>query len=138
MTNPLSIALSGLNAASKRANASANNIANAGTSGATANGEGPQPYTPVDVVQTSVNTQDGAPQGVKSTYAPRENGTTTVYDPDAQYADESGLIAIPDVDLATEIVNLKNAANAYKANAAVIRVASEMEREMLQSFDETA
>ncbi len=132
MTNPVSIALSGLTAATARVNAAAGNIANAGTSGATENGNGPAPYTPVDVIQTSI-----PDNGVVAELQPRTDGTTQVYQPDSPYADPNGLVAAPNVDLANEIVQLNDAANAYRANAAVIRVANEMEKELFGRFDET-
>lgn len=104
MVNPVSIALSGLNAASTRAAASATNVANATTEG----------YTPVDVVD--VASEQGL---VQSHVVPRDES-------------EGG------VDYAREIIDAKQAAAAYKANAAVIRVAHSMEDELLDSFDERA
>jgi flagellar basal-body rod protein FlgC len=131
MTGPLSIALSGLQAASTRASAAAANIANAGTSGAREGTDGPAPYTPVDVVQTS------GESGTQARVVDRNPATEAAYDPAASYADEQGYVAAPNVDMAEEIINLKAASQAYAANAAVARVASDMEREMIDRFDET-
>ncbi len=133
MADPVSIALSGLNAASLRAGAAAANIANARTSGALTPDDGPSAYTPVDVVATS---QGDA--GTDARLAPRTPATYTAYDPNASYANADGLVAIPNVDEATEIVNLKQAALAYKANAAVIRVTDDLQRELLDRIDERA
>jgi flagellar basal-body rod protein FlgC len=137
MTDPLSIALSGLQAASTRANAAASNIANAGTAGARDGQDGPAPYAPVDVVQTSVTAQNGAPQGTSAQYVNRDPASVPAYAPDSPYADKDGLVAAPNVDFAQEIVDLKSASQAYAANAAVVRVSSEMERELIDRFDET-
>lgn len=132
MTSPLSIALSGLTAASTRANAAASNIANANTSGAREGADGPAPYTPIDVVQ--ISTEGGA---TRAETIDRDPASVASYDPNAQYADENGLVASPNVDLTEEIVDLRQAALAYSANLAVAKVASQMEKEMLNRFDET-
>lgn len=136
MTNPVSIALSGMNAASLRAKAAASNIANAQTTGAREGTEGPEPYAPVDVVQTSLAAEIGI-SGTRAETVGREPASTPAYAPDAPYADSEGFVATPNVDLGTETVNLLQASSAYKANAAVARVASEMEQELLNRFDET-
>lgn len=131
MTDPLSIALSGLKAASTRANAAAANIANISTTGAREGTDGPTPYTPVDVVQTSDSS------GTRSSYVDRQPATVPAYEPDSSYADADGYTAAPNVDLISETIDLKQAALAYKANAVVAKVSSEMERELLDRFDET-
>lgn len=133
MADPVSIALSGLNAATLRAGAAASNIANARTVGALAPSDGPEAYAPVDVVATS---QGDA--GIDAKLEARTPATYTAYDPNAAYANSDGLIAVPNVDEATEIVNLKQAALAYKANAAVIKVTDDMQRELLDRIDERA
>lgn len=132
MTSPLSIALSGLTAASTRANAAASNIANANTSGAREGTEGPQAYTPIDVVQ--ISGEDGT---TRAQTIERDPAYSSTYDPDSSYADQDGYVATPNVDLTEEIVDLRQAALAYSANLAVAKVASEMEKEMLNRFDET-
>jgi flagellar basal-body rod protein FlgC len=136
MTSALSIALSGLTVASQKANAAASNIANARTTGAREGTDGPEAYTPIDIVETSIGGETGL-HGVRGDVVERDPATTPVYEPDAPYADEQGLIEAPNVDLTTEIIDLKQAALAYKANAAVARVASEIEKELFDRFDET-
>lgn len=128
--------MSGLTAASTRANAAASNIANAGVTGAREGTQGPEAYTPVDVVQTTIGAESGA-HGTSAQTIARDPATVTAYQPDAPHADEQGLVAAPNVDYTREIIDLQQAATAYKANAAVARVASEMERELLNRFDET-
>jgi flagellar basal-body rod protein FlgC len=127
----MSISLNGVTAASTRANAAASNIAGARSAGAREGTDGPQPYVPVDVVQTSDH------GGVRAETVEREPATVAAYDPEASYADEDGFVAAPNVDIASEIIDLKQAALAYKANVAVARVSSEMEKELLNRFDET-
>jgi len=136
MSDPLSIALSGLRSASTKAGAAASNIANVSTSGAREGADGPEAYQPVDVVETSFAAESGEPHGVKAEVVPRKPATTPVYSPQTAYADEDGLIDAPNVDLNEEVIDLKYAELAYKANAAVARVAIDIQDEILDRFDE--
>lgn len=131
MVSPVTIALSGLNAASTRVAASASNIANAHTVGVREGTEGPEAYTPVDVVQISIGAESGEPQGTRAEVVARDPATTPVYQPESPYADAQGLVEAPNVDYGTELINARTASLAYKANLAVIKVADEMERELL-------
>lgn len=99
MTDIPSIGLSGLDAAMKRADAAANNIANASTPN----------YKPLQVVQQ----------------ANPNFGTRA----DIRLAPESR-----DVDMASEVVDLKQAVSSYQANVAVLRMADDMQRELLRDF----
>ena len=128
MTDALSTALNGLQKASVRANAAASNIAGALVSGAREGTQGPAPYIPVDVVETSDKAQTIA----------RNPATVEAYQPEAPFADEQGMVAMPNVDDATEIVNLRQAALAYKANAKVVGTAADMQDELLNAVDEKA
>ena len=49
------------------------------------------------------------------------------FSPDSPFADEQGLVNAPNVSLDEEMVNLKIAEHAYKANAQVIKTSSEMQ-----------
>ena len=131
MTNPLSIALSGMQAATKRVDAAASNIANAGTTGSVDKNATPQPYTPVDIVQTS---QENG--GTRADTVARDPASTLLYQPDAPFASADGYIAAPAVDLAGEVISAKQAALSYKANAAVVKTVDDMEKEMLDRFDQ--
>lgn len=135
MTSASNIALSGLNAAALRAQAAASNIANAQTSGAINPNDGAPAYQPVDVVQTSVLGTAGG--GTKAQLEPRIPATQTAYAPDQQGASSDGYVAVPNVNVTEEIISLKSAARAYEANASVARVASEMERALIDRFSET-
>jgi flagellar basal-body rod protein FlgC len=48
------------------------------------------------------------------------------YDPQAPYANMQGMTATPDGDLATQIVNLHEAANSFRANLLALKVSSRM------------
>lgn len=132
MANSITIALSGLNAASSKIAATATNIANANTSGAREGTDGPKAYTPVDIIEISQK------DGVKTEAVARDPATSLAYDPNSSFADSEGLVEAPNVDYGTEIVTAKLAALAYKANASVIKIASEMEQELLNRIDERA
>jgi flagellar basal-body rod protein FlgC len=132
MIKSINIALSGLNAASNRLNASASNIANLHTAGAL-EGEGPRPFTPITTQQT---TSDNG--GVNSEIVARQQPFTPDFDPDSPFADENGIIGVPNVDLAEESVNLILAKLQYKANIEVIQTASELSDELLNAFDDEA
>jgi flagellar basal-body rod protein FlgC len=130
MINAIGIALSGLNSASQRVAAAASNIANVLTSGSLEEG-GQPPYTPVTAVSES---QENG--GVLTNIQPRQNGFSTAYDPDSPFANAEGFIGVPNVDLATEIVNLKLAEVTYKANLSTIKTSKEMFDELMDTFDE--
>jgi flagellar basal-body rod protein FlgC len=134
MINAIQIALSGLLAASKKTEAVASNIANQQTVGSL-NDPDNAPYTPLTVQQGSLKGADGQGFGVKADFAPKNPAFVPAYDPDSPFANEEGVIGVPNVDLAEESVNLNIAKASYKASAAVIRTASEMEDALLNMFD---
>ena len=123
----LSVAVSGLKAASKRVDATASNIANHRTVGKVdAASEADKVYEPVDVVQTSQ--QNG---GTSASFVSRDPKSLTAYDPTSPLANDEGLVETPNVDLGEELVNLITAENSYKANAAAFKTAAELEEEVL-------
>lgn len=133
MINIITSALSGLAAASKIVEASANNIANVSTSGAINDGNGPAPYEAQTIAQQSVQ-----PSGVRSNIVPKNTGFTPAFDPDSPFANEDGIIGVPNVNLAEEAVNLQLAEVTYKANLKVLGVASDLSNELLDSLDRKA
>ena len=48
------------------------------------------------------------------------------YDPQAPYANMQGMVAVPDGDLATQMVHLHEAANSFRANLLAFKVSSRM------------
>jgi flagellar basal-body rod protein FlgC len=128
----LSIATSGLSAASLRLNVAANNIANqlttgplpassgSGSSGSStgssnASSNFPPAYTPQQVNQTAQ--ASGGTVATVSTVSP---GTVAQFDPSAPYANQDGDVAAPNVDLASQFVQLLTAKYSFAANAKVI------------------
>ncbi len=130
MINAIGIALTGLNSASLRLNASASNIANAGVSGSLTDTNN-LPYTPVTTQSQSL----GSTGGVQTDIRPRQSPFTPAFDPDSPFADEQGFIGVPNVDFAEEAVNIKLAEISYKANLSTIKVAGELFDELLETFD---
>lgn len=131
MISALSNALSGLAAQSKRLNATASNVANVSTGGAVPNSPeaaagAPTVYKPLQVTMTSQTLPNGQGAGVLSNVTEIENGYSLSYDPDALGANSEGLVAVPNVDLAQEAVNLIETKALFKANAAVIRTQEDM------------
>ena len=129
----LSISLSGLEAASKRLSASASNIANLQTVGSLQQGE-QQPYTPLTTTQSA---QEGGT--VRSEIVARSDPKfVPAFDPDSPFADENGVIGVPNINLAEEAVNSQIAETAYKASVSTLKVAQELSDELLSVFDDEA
>jgi flagellar basal-body rod protein FlgC len=132
MSSISAIALSGLNAASRRLQVSASNVANSQTTGALPNADGtvpagaPTAYAPLALVQTA--TAGGGVQTSITTVTP---STTAVFDPQAPFANQDGLVAAPNVDLAQEFVGQLLASYSFAANAAVLRADDRMTKSLI-------
>jgi flagellar basal-body rod protein FlgC len=143
----LSIATSGLSAASLRLNVAASNIANVlttgplpamGASGASGGGAGsssnnsnlPAVYNPLQVnqVDRSSGSTPGATVATVSAVSP---GFVPQYDPGAPFANQDGLVAAPSVDLASDFVQLLTAKYAFAANAKVVQTYYDTTRSLL-------
>lgn len=133
MINAIQIALSGLNAAKTKADVSASNIANAQTEGALNPADGPAPYRAQTTVQ---NTQAGG--GVETQVVPANKPYVPSYNPDSPFANADGLVGAPNVDYASEFVNLQIASTSYKVNLKTIQAQSDMQQELLSVFDKKA
>lgn len=131
MIGAISTALTGMFAASKRVEASANNIANMSSAGSLDPAKPRQPYEAQTTVQ--IANESG---GTTATNIPKKPGFVNAYAPDSPFANAQGEVGVPNVDLAEEAVNLKIAEITYKANASVIKTASEMSDALLNTFDE--
>ena len=130
MGDPISIAVSGLNAASQRLYAAANNIANGQDTAPLAPTAGdPQPYQPTQVVQTAA--PGGGTQAVQQPVTPASNA---IFDPTSPFADSNGNVAAPNVDLAQQVVDTNTASLSYDANLKVIETANKMQGYLLNIF----
>ncbi len=132
MTSAIGTALSGLQASSKRVEASASNIANSRNSigredadvRAAAPPEKPSDppvYRPVRVHQESVS---GG--GVRAETVPIRPPHVLAYAPEDPKADTEGYVARPNVDYATEFVEMSQAQHAYEANIRTIETENKM------------
>ena len=137
----LSIATSGLSAASLRLDVAANNIANALTtgplpatsgSGAPAGGSSsnnsnlPAVYVPLQVNQAAQSSG-----GTVATVSAVSPGFSAQSDPGAWFANQDGLVAAPNVDLASQFVQLITAKYAFAANAKVVQSYADTTRSLL-------
>jgi flagellar basal-body rod protein FlgC len=123
----IGIALSGLDAATLRLRASASNIVNMNSRGATPGAAGPAVYTPVEVRQTAL-----ASGGVESALTPSARAAILSYDPSAPFPDSSGYVSAPDIDPAAEFINLLTARSSYAAGLAVVRTSDDMMKDAIE------
>ncbi len=133
MMNSISIALTGLESATKRLSASASNIANFQTTGSLEEGA-KQPYSALTTQQSAI-TAGNETAGVSTSIVPKTTPFVPAYDPDSPFANANGEIGVPNVDLAEEAINVNLAEIQYKANLATIRTASELSDELFRIFD---
>ena len=132
MSSISTIALSGMNAAARRLEVSASNVANVMSTGALPNADGslpagaPRAYAPLELVQTA--SAGGGTQTSITTVAPP---TTAVSDPQAPFANQNGLVAAPNVDLSQEVVGQIIASYSFAANATVMTADDRMTRTLL-------
>ena len=120
-----SIALSGMNAAVLRLEVSASNIANALTDGpllgSSYAGNYPAAYAPLRVNQ--IGTVGGGTSANVGAIMP---SNLLKFDPTAPYADGWGMVASPNIDFASELIQQMSARFAFAANAQVMRTDSRM------------
>ncbi|MGC2781277.1 MAG: flagellar basal body rod C-terminal domain-containing protein [Bradyrhizobium sp.] len=132
MSSIATIAVSGMNAASRRLEVSASNIANARSTGALPDANGvlppgaPKAYSPLELVQSDV-----AGGGTQTTITTASSGTSASYDPSASFANKDGLVAAPKVDLAQEMISQLVAKYSFAANARVLKASDEMSRTVI-------
>jgi len=129
----IDITASALNAEKTRMDVVAQNIANAQTT----RGADGKPYQRQLVsfeamLQATGATRDSLGGGVK--VAQIKNDTTpgpTVYNPQHPHADAGGMVQMPNVNLAFEMVDLISSTRAYEANLAVVKNAKQMAHKAL-------
>lgn len=113
--NPIDIAVSGLKAQDKNIKAISSNVANAQS---TDNGNG-QPYRRIETIFKT----DG--QGIAGvtvdSITEDMNDFKQILKPGHPNADEHGYVAMPNVQVPIEMMNLNIAARTYQANTAVLK-----------------
>jgi flagellar basal-body rod protein FlgC len=126
------IPLSGMHVASMRLTATASNIANVDSDGALPDVNGAVPagaqtaYQPVQVQQSSMRPNNGVSAMTVGTVRNVSPSYVAAYDPDATYANEDGMVASPNVDLVTEMLNLTTAKMDFKLNAVTLQTMNDM------------
>ena len=121
MINPLSTSVSGLMAAARKATVAASNIANADVIGSTDPNSPDQAYSARVTQDTST-----AGGGVQTSVLTRNSPFVPSYSPDSPLADAQGVVNAPNVNLDEELITLKQAENAYKANSLVSKLTKEL------------
>jgi flagellar basal-body rod protein FlgC len=103
----------------------ADNIANAETTRTAEGG----PYRRLRVLVSAADGPDGGVQlmGV----APDETPFKRVYDPSHPDANTEGYVDLPNVDIATEMVDMMTASRAYEANARALAMSRDMLRDAI-------
>jgi flagellar basal-body rod protein FlgC len=86
----------------------------------------PQAYAPLQLVQTA--SAGGGTQAAVTTTTP---STTALYDPQAPFANQDGLVAAPNVDLSQEIIGQMVASYSFTANATVMKADDRMTKSLL-------
>ena len=132
MSSILSIAASGMAAASQRLQVSAENIANAESDGPlpSAGAAVQSQYAPSLCAAAG---RSGGDAGRRHRRRRRRRAAATVaaYAPTAPYADANGEVATPNVDYANEAIQQATAAYDFAMNAQVMRVYSQMTKTLL-------
>ncbi len=112
---PFDISASGLHAQWVRMQVVANNVANADTTQTPEGG----PYKRRQVVFSTV--MDGLNGVDVSGVVPASGGPRMVYDPGHPDANADGYVAMPNVQMPTEMVDMVSASRAYQANLVAMR-----------------
>lgn len=128
MIDASKIALTGLNAASRRLGVSASNVANLSSTVRTAE-DGSlvnDPYRPQRVVQTSLPSG-----GVRADVVEAGVPIVRVPDPSSPVAAADGTVEIPNVSLEEEAVEQQLATYTFKANLKVLKTQKELDEALL-------
>ncbi len=121
--NVFKISGSAMSAQSQRLNAVASNLANA-DSATSANGT---PYKAKQVVFSATPTGSADASGVKvEKVVDDPSPPKIVYDPKHPMADEKGYVAMPNVNVTEEMVNMISASRAYQNNVETMNAAKSM------------
>ena len=121
--NVFHIAGSALTAQSMRLNAVASNLANA-DSAVSADGK---PYRAKQVVFEATPMAGEAAQGVRVKSVVEDASPPRLqYDPRSPAANEQGYVAMPNVSVVDEMVNMISASRSYQTNADVMNTAKQL------------
>ncbi|MEO6147773.1 MAG: flagellar basal body rod protein FlgC [Sulfuriferula sp.] len=117
------VAGSAMSAQSQRLNTTASNLANADS---TTSSTG-QPYRAKQVVFSAVPVAGSQATGVKVLGVVEDTAPPKmVYDPKNPVADEKGYVAMPNVNVVEEMVNMISASRSYQTNVDTMNAAKTM------------
>ena len=118
--NVFNVAGSAMSAQGQRLNAVASNIANA-DSATSVDG---QTYKAKQVVFEAVQSQEAGASGVRVQQVVEDTAPArTVYNPSHPAADEKGYVAMPNVNVVDEMVNMISATRSYQTNVETMNAA---------------
>ncbi len=118
--NIFNVAGSAMSAQSQRLNVVASNIANADS---TTSSTG-QPYRAKQVVFSAIPISGQEASGVKVQQVIEDSSAPKlVYDPKHPLADEKGYVAMPNVNVVEEMVNMLSASRSYQTNVETMNAA---------------
>lgn len=125
----IDVSASGLSAQRRRLDAIAENIANAETTRTESGG----PYRRRQVVFEEVATRELGRQGVRVSAVQEDpRSPHLVYRPGHPDADANGYVAMPNVNLVEEMVDMISATRSYEANATALNATKAMARKALE------
>ena len=123
LLNIFNVAGSAMSAQSQRLNTVASNIANADS----AAGPDGQVYRAKQVVFSAVPMGDAASNGVAVQQVVEDSSPPKmVYQPNHPLADEKGYVAMPNVNVVEEMVNMISASRSYQNNVDTMNTAKTM------------
>jgi flagellar basal-body rod protein FlgC len=123
LTNIFNVAGSAMSAQSQRLNTTASNIANADS----AAGPNGQVYRAKQVVFSAVPMGDAESSGVVVQQVVEDAAPPKmVYDPNHPLADAKGYVAMPNVNVVEEMVNMISASRSYQTNVDTMNAAKNM------------
>lgn len=123
LLNIFNVAGSAMSAQSQRLNTVASNIANADS----AAGPDGQVYRAKQVVFSAVPMGDAASNGVAVQQVVEDSSPPKmVYQPNHPMADEKGYVAMPNVNVVEEMVNMISASRSYQNNVDTMNTAKTM------------
>ena len=120
----LKVAASGLNAQSQRMEITSQNLANVHSTAEIAGGT---PYLRKSIqFRELVSDQFGASMVGVRRVSSDEQAVRVVHNPEHPAADERGFVKIPDINVMTELADMREASRSFEANLQVIRQARGM------------
>ena len=120
MDSAMTIAASGLAAAITSLATAASNVANAQTSG-----------TPESVYQSATVIETPRADGGVTATIIRAPNTSFSFNPAAPFANAQGMVAVPNLDVAAQMVNQITASLAFQANAKVFQIAARNQKSLI-------